>query len=90
MAPDTDESDILDRNSTKIIQYIAETMIYYARSVDPTMLWAINENFRLQSWSTRDTEEKPGMLIDYTVTYPNTIFHYKTSDMVLHVDSYAA
>ena len=38
MALDTDESNLLDKNSTKSIQSILGTMIYYALSVDPTML----------------------------------------------------
>ena len=48
MAPDPDESDLLKKKSTKRIQSIVGTMIYYARSVDPTMLRAINEISRVQ------------------------------------------
>ena len=87
MAPDPDESDLLDKNSTKIIQSIVGTMIYYARSVDPTMLRSINEILRVQSRPTRDIEEKARMLLDYAATYPNAIIRYKARDMVLLVDS---
>ena len=90
MAPDPDESDLLDKNSTKIIQSIVGTMIYYARSVDPTMLRSINEILRVQSRPTRDIEEKARMLLDYAATYPNAIIRYKARDMVLLVDSDAA
>ena len=61
-------------------------MLYYSRSLDPMMPRAINENLRVQSRPTRDTEEKSIMLLDYSATYPNEIFRYKASDMVLHVD----
>ena len=46
MAPDPDDSDLLDKKATKIIQYIVGTMLYYARSVDPTILRAINEIYK--------------------------------------------
>ena len=42
MAPYPDEKNILDKKSTNRIQSIVGTMLYYARSVDPTMLQAIN------------------------------------------------
>ena len=54
------------------------------------MIRAINEILRVQSRPTRDTEEKSRMLLDYAATYPNAILHYKSSDMVLHVNSDAA
>ena len=90
MAPDQDESDILDKKATKIIQYIVGTMFYYSQSVNPTMIRKINKISRVQSWPTRDIEEKSRMLLDSATTYPNAIFRYKASDMVLHVDSDAA
>ena len=43
MAPDPDDSKIIDKKSTKIIQSIVGTMLYFSRSVDPTILQAINE-----------------------------------------------
>ena len=45
MTPYPDESDIIDKKSNKIINSIVGTMLYYALSVDPTMLRAIQENF---------------------------------------------
>ena len=47
--------------STNRIQSIVETMLYYAQSVDTTMLQAINEILQVQSRPTRDTEEKTRM-----------------------------
>ena len=90
MAPDPDESDLLDKKVTNIIQYIVGTMIYYSRPVDPTMLQAINEILRVKSRPTWDMMEKARMLLDYAAMYLNAILYYKASDMVLHVDSDAA
>ena len=68
IAPYLDESGILDKKATKRIQSIVGTMIYYAQSVDPTILWSINEILRVQSQPIRDTEEKSRMLLDYAAT----------------------
>ena len=90
MAIDPYGSDILDKKSTKIIQSIVVTMLYYAWSVGITILWAINKILRVQPKPTRDTEEKSIMLLYYAATYPNSIIRYKSRNMVLHVDSDAA
>ena len=66
------------------------TILYYAQSVDATMLWVVNEILRVQSLPTRDTEGKARMLLDYAATYLNEILRYKASYMVIHVDSDAA
>ena len=80
MAPDPDEINILDKKITNRIQFIVGTFLYYARSVDPTLLRAINEISRVQSKLTRDTKEKSIMLLDYEATYPNAFIHYNWVD----------
>ena len=77
MAPDPDERYLLDKKNTKRIQSIVGTLLYYARSVDPTMLQEINEISQVQSKPTRDTEENATMLLDYTATFPNAVICYK-------------
>ena len=47
MAPYPDEINLIDKKGTNRIQYILGTMLYYDRSVDPTMLRAINEILRV-------------------------------------------
>ena len=89
IVPDPDYSNLLDKKATNIIQSIVGTMLYYGRSVDPTMSRAINEILRVQSKPTRDTEKNERMILDYSATYPNEFIRYKSSDMILHVDSYA-
>ena len=68
MEPNPDESYIIDQKSTKRIQSIVGTILFYARSVDPTMLREINEILWVQSRSTRKTAEKAEMLLDYPAT----------------------
>ena len=48
MTLDPENSEPLDKKPTKIIQSIAGTIICYARSVDTTILQAINEISRVQ------------------------------------------
>ena len=61
------------KKATKTLQFILGTMPYYERSVDPTILWAINEILRVQSKPTQDTVEKVKVHLDYAATYPNLI-----------------
>ena len=77
----------IDKKITNRIQSIVGTLLYYARSVDPTMFPAINEISRFQSKPTRDTKEKAAMLLYFAATDPNEVICYKASDMVIHVDS---
>ena len=86
MAPDPDKSNLLDNKSTKIIQSIVGTFLYYARSVDPKMLQEINEISRVQSKPTKDAETKATVILYYAATYPNAVICYKASNMVLYLD----
>ena len=73
MAPYLDDSELLENKSTKRIQSVVGTMIYYSRSSDPTILQANNEISRSQSKPTRDTGKKARMLLDHSATYQNEI-----------------
>ena len=42
MSPDPYYSDLLDKKTTKMIQSIVVTMLYYARSVGPTIIRTID------------------------------------------------
>ena len=55
MAPDPEKRNILDKKDTKRVQSVVGNMLYYALSVDTTMLQAINSILRVQSRPTRDT-----------------------------------
>ena len=51
-----DESDLIDKKGTNIIQSIVVTMSYYYRSVYPEIFQAINEISQFQSRPTKDTK----------------------------------
>ena len=89
MAP-VDNSPLLDATGKKKVQSVTGSMLYYARTVDSTMLPAINEISSQQSKPTEKTWEACKMLLDYALTYPNAKVRYYASDMCLHVDTDAA
>ena len=90
MAPDPYDRNILTRNPPKeysikwepcyimpcqLIQLCYEQLMKYC------------EPNQIQQGTQR---KKARMLLDFAATYLNSIIHYKASNMVLHVDSYAA
>ena len=71
---------------------IADTkfVLYYSRTVDPTLLIALNKIATSQAMPTQRTKAKVQWLLDYTATYPNAKNRFSKSDMILYIDSDAA
>ena len=90
MAPDPDYSELLDQKEIKFIQTVVGIFLYYARSLDPTILRALNDISRIQAIPKIDTLAKSKWFLDYAATYPNSIIQYHESKMVLNIDSDAA
>ena len=60
MEPDPDDSNLLEKKATKIIQYIVGKMLYYSQSVGTTMLQAImkyRESNQIQQGKSRKRKE---------------------------------
>ena len=89
MAP-IDTSPLLDSKTTKRIQGIVGSLLYYARAIDNTMLTAITEISAVQSKPTQQTLDAVTKLLDYAATYPDTTIRFHASDMVLYGESDAA
>ena len=85
-----DTSPLVDAQTTKRIQGIIRSLLYYARTIDNTMLTAINEISATQSKPMQKDLQAVTKLLDYASTYPNTTVHFYASDMNLYVDSDAA
>ena len=90
LAPDPDSSELLDQKGIKLIQTVVGIFFYYARSLNPTILRALNEISRIQARPTKDTLAKAKCFLDCASTYPNAIIRYHASKMVLRIDSGAA
>ena len=89
-ATSLDTSPYLDPPSTKWIQSVVGTFLYYARCIDPTISTAINDISMTQSQPTQSTLQQCKRLMDYVATYPNAYIRYHASDMILNVESDAA
>ena len=61
--------------------------MYYARAIDDAILVALNSISTMQSKPTQDTLRKVNYLLDYLATNSDYEVTYKSSNMILHVDS---
>ena len=61
--------------------------LYYDRAVDSTILPSLNSIAEQQAHPTHTNEDAITHLLDYSSTNTNAIFKFKSSDMVLHIDS---
>ena len=78
-----DMSEILSQAYKKFIQEVTGTFLYYARSVDSTMLPALGSIASQQANPTERTMLKAKQLLDYSAMQPNAIITYRASDKVL-------
>ena len=89
-AKKADSSPLLDKKGIKREQLTVGIFLYYGRAIDNTVLPALNEISASQATPTKNTNKKITMLLDYLCTYPHAKIRYTASDMILHIDSYAA
>ena len=69
------------------IQKIVGTLIYYSCIVDYTILPDSNTIAEQQTHPTNNTEAAIKDFLDYAATNPTAVVQFKSSDMVLHIDS---
>ena len=72
------------------LQEIIGVLLYYACTIDSTMLVALGSLASAQSKSTEATACASTQLLNYCVTHPDAILCYQASDMILHVHSDAS
>jgi hypothetical protein len=86
----TDETPQLTATQCLTIQKVTGSVLYYARSVDPTILMPLNEIATEQTKATEKTQAATNQLLDYLATYPDTTIRHHASDMILHIHSDAS
>ena len=69
------------------IQEIVGNFLYYASTVDCTMISSFNTILEQQANPTQNTEATITHFLEYTGTNPTAIIQYKASNMLLHIDS---
>jgi hypothetical protein len=72
------------------IQKVTESVLYYARAMDPTVLMPLNDIATEQTKETEKTQGATNHLLDFLVTHPDSIIRYYASDMILHIHSDAS
>jgi hypothetical protein len=87
---DETTSPALSDKDVDKLQQLTGTLLYYARSVNPTLIMPINVLASEQSKDTAVTADKVIKLLNYCKTHPETKIRYHASDMILHIHSDAS
>ena len=86
----TDTSERLDKDGQKYIQQVVESLLYYARAIDITILLALNEIASQQTKPTEQTRRRVKQLLDYVATHPTAVVRLRKSAMILNIHSNAS
>jgi len=87
---EVDSSPLLNAAEILEVQEIVGSLLYYARSVDYTMLPAVNVIGSEMSGPTQRLTPIINRLLAYAATYPDNQLVFHASDMVLEVQSDAS
>jgi hypothetical protein len=85
-----DETPPLSAQQCLTIKKVTRSVLYYARSVDPTVLMPLNDIATEQTNATEKTQAATNQLLDYLATHPDANIRYQASDMILHIHSDAS
>jgi hypothetical protein len=89
-APTPDTTPALDAKDMKHVQEVLGMLLFYARTIDSTMLPTIGTLASQQAHGTKATLEALTQLFNYCAMNPHTKAHFIASDMILHVHSNAS
>jgi hypothetical protein len=85
-----DETPPLTAQQCLTIQKVTESVLYYARAVDPTVLMPLNDIATEQTKATEKTLAAKNQMLDYLATHPDATIRYHASDMILYLHSDAS
>jgi hypothetical protein len=85
-----DETPPLTSKQCVSIQKVPGSVLYYARTLDPTLLMPINYIATEQTEATEKTQAAGNQLLDYLAARPDATIRYHASDMILHIHSDAS
>ncbi len=86
----TDISTKLSNEEIKEMQRIVGRILYYAWTVDITVLMALSSIASEQMQGTTNMMAKAKQLLDYLATHPDATIRFRASDMVLNIHSNAS
>jgi hypothetical protein len=85
-----DETPPLTAKQCLTIQKVTGSILYYAQSVDPTVLMPLHAIATEKTKAMEKTQPATDQMSDYTATHPDATIRYHASDMVLHIHSDAS
>jgi hypothetical protein len=80
-----DKTPPLTAQQCLTIQKVTGSVLYYARSVDPTVLMPLNDIVTEQTKATEKTQAATNQILDYLATHPDATIRYHASDMILNI-----
>jgi hypothetical protein len=85
-----DETPPLTAHQCLTVQKVTGSVLYYTRSVDPTILMQLNDIATEQTKATEKTQAATNQMLDYLATHRDATIRYHASDMILHIHSDAS
>ena len=85
-----DESPPLSKDDTKLLKRVCGKFLYYARTIDDTMMHSLNVLATRVSDGTEKTKGAMQHFLNYCHTNPIAIKLYRACDMILKIHSDAA
>jgi hypothetical protein len=85
-----DETNPINKKESKILQKVCGKFLYYARAIDTTMLYALNDLATQTTKGTKKTMQALTHFLNYCASHPDAEIIFRASDMVLHNHSDAA
>jgi len=85
-----DNSKPLDKKGIQKIQQIADSILYYARAVDMTVIMALSSIASEQMMATEKTQKRCVQLLDYLASNSEAKLRYRASDMIMNIHSDAS
>ena len=87
---DKHPSDVLYTSNKKRLEKIVGKFLYYARSIDSTMVMALNSLVAVQTKSTVEVEKNITHFLNYCASNPDDVTEYKRNYIILHLYSDAS
>ena len=67
-----------------------DSVIYYARAIDPTTLVVLNSLAAVHTQPIIETAKTITQLLNYSTSHPDAVTEYRRSGMILHIYSDAS
>ena len=77
--------DELDASNQKCLQNIIRKFLYYARSIDSTMLMELKYLVTVHTKPTVETGKKSTHFLNYCASHPDAVKEYRRIDMIMHL-----